>query len=294
MSAVGITNQRETLVVWDRASGKPLCNALVWQDQRGAPACAALSKKLGGPDALRPKTGLPIVPYFTASKLAWVLGNVAGARAAAEAGTALAGTIDSFLIYRLTKGASHVTDVTNASRTLLFNIHTLSWDEELCGAWNIPSQMLPKTLPSSALFGTCDASAVPASLAGVRITGVLGDQQAALFGQACFTPGDAKNTYGTGCFLLMNTGSVPVDSKHGLLCTVAYQVGGKLNEDGTSSDPGVAMYALEGSVAVAGAAVNWLRDNLKVRLYPLRLCQHPPRLATHPSIIFAFLLLADD
>lgn len=274
---MGITNQRETVVVWNKDTGAALCNALVWQDQRGAGACAELAKALaksGGADALRPKTGLPIVPYFTASKLAWVLENVPGARAAAEAGTAIAGTIDSFLTYRLTGGGSgsrgsagskgaHVTDVTNASRTLLFNIHTMAWDDELCALWKVPRGMLPRVLPSSSNFGSCDGAVVP-ELAGVRIAGILGDQQAALFGQACFTPGDAKNTYGTGCFLLMNTGPVPVDSSHGLLCTVGYQVGSKILADGTVTEPQPPVYALEGSVAVAGAAVNWLRDNVKV------------------------------
>ena len=257
VAAVGITNQRETLVVWDARTGIPLHNALVWQDQRGAPLCASLAASgEAGEDRFRAQTGLPLVPYFTASKLAWCLDNVPGLRAAAEAGTALAGTMDSFLVWKLTRGKGsgagippplHVTDVTNASRTLLFNIHSLKWDQTLCDAFKVPHRMLPTVVPSSGVIGTCAPDSV---LPGVRLGGILGDQQAALFGQACFAPGDAKNTYGTGCFLLMNAGTkAPRASK--LLTTIAYQVEGE-----------APVYALEGSVAVAGSAVSWLRDNL--------------------------------
>ena len=261
VAGLGITNQRETLVVWDARTGKPLHNALVWQDQRGAPLCAELAARGGaaGEDRFRPQTGLPLVPYFTASKLAWCLDNVPGLRAAGEAGTALAGTMDSYLAWRLTRGkgggggggggALHVTDVSNASRTLLFNIHTLQWDEALCAEFRVPAKMLPRVVPSSGVVGVCAPDSV---LPGVRLGGILGDQQAALFGQACFNPGDAKNTYGTGCFLLLNAGTTaPRSSK--LLTTIAYQVAGQ-----------PAVYALEGSVAVAGSAVSWLRDNLGI------------------------------
>ena len=260
VAGVGITNQRETVVVWDAATGAPLHNALVWQDQRGAPLCAELARgHRRGEDRFRAQTGLPLVPYFTASKLAWCLDNVSGLRAAAEAGTALAGTIDSYLVWRLTRargGAGrgappplHVTDVTNASRTLLFNIHTLQWDPALCDAFRVPARMLPAVAPSSGVLGACAPDSV---LPGVPVAGILGDQQAALFGQACFSPGDAKNTYGTGCFLLMNAGEKPPKASK-LLTTVAYQLQGQKP-----------VYALEGSVAVAGSAVSWLRDNLGV------------------------------
>jgi glycerol kinase len=256
VASLGITNQRETLVVWDSVTGKPFHNALVWQDQRGAPLCATLAAGSPlGENRFRALTGLPVIPYFTASKLAWCLDNVPGLRAQAEAGRALAGTIDTFLVWRLTRGSSgsqaaaHITDVTNASRTLLFNIHTLAWDDSLCAAFKVPRAMLPRVTPSSGRLAVC---APTSPLPGVPIGGILGDQQAALFGQACFNPGDAKNTYGTGCFLLMNTGTQPRSTPGSkLLTTLAYQLG--------DAPP---VYALEGSVAVAGAAVSWLKDNL--------------------------------
>ena len=270
VAAVGITNQRETLVVWDRRTGAPLHRALVWQDQRGAEACARLAAACPrglGADRFRAKTGLPLVPYFSASKLAWLLESVPGLRARAEAGDALFGTIDCFLLWRLTGGRVHATDVSNASRTLLFDIHRMRWDEELLAAFGVPAAMLPAVLPSSHVFGECGAGTgagagagasvleagarPPTALEGVPVAGILGDQQAALFGQACFRAGDAKNTYGTGCFLLMNTGEAAVASKSGLLTTVAYQVG--------TQRP---VYALEGSVAVGGAVVSWVKDNL--------------------------------
>ena len=265
VAAVGITNQRETLVVWERATGRPLHRALVWQDQRGAELCARLAAESPalGADRFRAKTGLPLVPYFSASKLAWLLDSVPGLRQRAEAGEVLFGTVDCFLLWRLTGGRVHATDVTNASRTLLFNIHSLAWDDELLAAFRVPRAMLPQVRPSSHVFGLCGAGgsgAEPdldvgcgpvAALEGVPVAGILGDQQAALFGQACFAPGDAKNTYGTGCFLLMNTGEAAVASRSGLLTTVGYQLEGQR-----------VTYALEGSVAVGGSLVSWLRDNL--------------------------------
>ena len=253
VSSVGITNQRETILVWDARSGRPLHRALVWQDQRGAHLCAALAAAHpAGVDRLRATTGLPLVPYFSATKLSWLLENVPGLRASAVAGEALAGTIDTWLLWKLTGGAVHATDVTNASRTLLCNIHArpmAAWDADLCALFGVPLRMLPAIRPSVGVFGVCAADS---PLPGVPIGGVLGDQQAALFGQACFAPGEAKNTYGTGCFLLMNTGATAVASRHGLLTTIAYQV--------SAESPPV--YALEGSVAIAGAVVSWLRDGL--------------------------------
>ena len=239
--SVGITNQRETIVVWDRTTGTPLHNAIVWQDQRGAPLCEALAA-VGGADRFKHKTGLPLVPYFSASKLRWLLDHVPGLRTAAEAGTALAGTLDAFLLWKLT--GVHATDVSNASRTLLCNIHTLEWDDELCAAFGVPVAMLPAIRPSSHVFGVCGPHT---PLAGVPVGGMLGDQQSALFGQACFGVGDAKNTYGTGCFLLMNTGTRVVASTHGLLSTVAYQLEGQ---------PPV--YALEGGCTVCGCVRGWV------------------------------------
>jgi len=272
VAALGVTVQRETVCVWSRSTGRPLHRALVWQDQRGAPLCASLAADAPGlgADRFRAKTGLPLVPYFSASKLAWLLDNVPGLRAQAEAGDALFGTVDSFLLWRLTGGKVHATDVTNASRTLLFDINTLGWDTQLLEAFRVPAAMLPEVRPSSGRFGVCagaagagasrlDAAARPiACLEGVPVAGVLGDQQSALFGQACFAPGDAKNTYGTGCFLLMNTGTAPVASRHGLLSTVAYQIGG----EGEGAPPQPCVYALEGSVSVAGALVSWLKNNV--------------------------------
>ena len=245
LRAVGITNQRETILIWERASGKPLHHALVWQDTRTADACARLSA-LGVEPTLRARTGLPIATYFSATKLAWLLDNVAGARAMAERGELLCGTVDAWLIWNLT--GRHVTDVTNASRTQLMNLRTLAWDDELLRLFNIPRQILPDIAPSSDAQTYGIATGV---LEGVPVCGDLGDQQAALFGQACYAPGDVKNTYGTGCFMLINTGAEAITSQHGLLTTPAYKIGAA-----------PAVYALEGSIAIAGAAVQWLRDNL--------------------------------
>ena len=249
LAAIGITNQRETTVVWHRKSGKPVYNAIVWQDTRVAPAASSFVAS-GGQDRYRAKTGLPLATYFSGLKIRWILEEVPGARAKAEAGDLLFGNIDSFLIWNLTGGSNggvHVTDVTNASRTQLMNLSTLEWDPEILNDFGIPRQMLPKIVSSSEVYGQAKVSAA----AGVAIAGDLGDQQAALVGQACFKPGEAKNTYGTGCFMLMNTGERAVPSKFGLLTTVAYQLGGKKP-----------CYALEGSVAITGALVQWIRDNL--------------------------------
>lgn len=249
LAAIGITNQRETTIVWNRKTGKAVTNALVWQDTRVAHYVTEFSEQ-GGQDRFRAKTGLPLATYFSALKLRWILGNIAGARRQAEDGELLFGTVDTFLLWKLTGGASggvHATDVTNASRTQLMNLETLSWDQELLRHFDIPASLLPKISSSSQVLGTAQCLAVK----DVPIAGILGDQQAALVGQTCFAPGEAKNTYGTGCFLLMNTGQRPVQSKCGLLTTVAYQFG---------TQP--AWYALEGSVAISGALVQWLRDNL--------------------------------
>ena len=248
--AVGITNQRETAVVWERATGRPIHNAIVWQDTRTADLCDELGAK-GGADRFRPKTGLPLATYFSGPKVSWLLDHIDGARARAEAGDLLFGTIDSWELWNLTGGPSggrHLTDVTNASRTLLMDLNTLDWDDGLLEAVGVPRAMLPEIRPSSGVY----ARAVGA-LDGVPISGILGDQQAALFGQVCFDVGEAKNTYGTGCFMLLNTGTDQVTSKNGLLTTVAYQVG--------DAPP---VYALEGSIAIAGALVQWLRDNLEI------------------------------
>jgi glycerol kinase len=247
--AIGITNQRETTVVWRKKSGKPIYNAIVWQDTRVAPTVAEFATQ-GGQDRYRAKTGLPLATYFSGLKIRWILENVPGARAQADAGELLFGNIDTFLIWHLTggmQGGVHISDVTNASRTQLMNLATLEWDREILNDFGIPIQMLPKIVSSSEVYGT---ASVPA-IAGVAISGDLGDQQAALVGQACFKPGEAKNTYGTGCFMLMNTGEKAVLSKFGLLTTVAYKFGAK-----------AACYALEGSIAITGALVQWLRDNL--------------------------------
>lgn len=243
LAAVGITNQRETTVVWDRASGRPVHNALVWQDTRTEEICADLAAA-GGRDRFTSVTGLPLASYFSGPKIRWLLDNVAGARERAERGDLLFGTIDTWLIWNLTGGESHVTDVTNASRTLLMDLRTLDWDDDILAAMDIPRSMLPEIRPSAEVHGT--ALGV---LDGVPITAVLGDQQAALFGQTCFAPGEAKSTYGTGAFLLLNTGAQPVLSKHGLLSTVAFQLAG---------EPPV--YALEGSIANTGSLTQWLRD----------------------------------
>ena len=243
LAAVGVTNQRETTVLWDRATGRPVQNALVWQDTRVDPLVADFARD-GGQDRFRDRTGLPLASYFSALKLRWLLDNVPGARARAEAGDLLFGTIDAWLVWNLT--GLHVTDVTNASRTQLMNLATLDWDDTLLGAFGIPRAVLPRIVPSSAVLAP-----MRGALEGVPLAGILGDQQAALMGQACLEPGEAKNTYGTGCFLLMNTGTTPMPSRHGLLTTVAAKLG-----------DAPATYALEGSIAITGALVQWLRDNL--------------------------------
>ncbi len=251
--AIGVTNQRETAVVWDKNTGKPYYNAVVWQDTRTSRICSELAQE-GGQDRFREKTGLPLATYFSGPKLRWLLENVDGLRAAAGRGDALFGNIDTWLIWNLTggpDGGAHVTDVTNASRTLLMGLETLDWDDEILAVMGIPRQMLPAIRPSSdpALYGTTRPDG---PLGGrVPVCGDLGDQQAALYGQTCFSPGEAKNTYGTGCFMLLNTGQEIVPSQSGLLTTVAYQIGDQ-----------PAVYALEGSIAVTGALVQWLRDNL--------------------------------
>jgi glycerol kinase len=250
INCIGITNQRETTVVWNKTTGIPTYNALVWQDTRTAEAVEHLSKH-GGKDSLREKTGLPLTTYFSGLKIAWILDNVKGAREEAERGDLLFGNIDSYLLWNMTGGIDsgiHVTDVTNASRTQLMNIHTLEWDQEILDLFRIPRIMLPSIRSCSEHYGDLKRTA----LAGVPICGILGDQQAALVGQTCFHPGQVKNTYGTGCFLLMNTGDLKV-SKHGLLTTVAYQFG--------KQKP---VYALEGSIAITGALVQWVRDNLNL------------------------------
>lgn len=248
VAAVGIANQRETTLVWDRRTGEPLCPAIVWQCRRTAPQCEALARE-GWGERVRERTGLVLDAYFSATKLQWLLRHVPGLRARARQGQACFGTVDSWLLWRLTGGKVHATDPSNASRTMLFDIHRRKWDEELLGALDIPADMLPAVLPSSGLFGHTEPGLFGKAL---PIMGVAGDQQAALFGQACFEPGQAKNTYGTGCFLLMNTGSQPVASRHGLLTTIAWGLGKEVE------------YALEGSVFVAGAAVQWLRDELGI------------------------------
>ena len=249
LAAIGITNQRETTVVWERKTGRPIANAIVWQDTRVSDEVASFSRQ-GGQDRFRAQTGLPLSTYFSGLKLRWILENVADAHAKAAAGELLFGNIDTFLVWNLTGGPGggvHVTDVTNASRTQLMNLQTLDWDEELLEAFEIPRAMLPQVRSSSEVYG---AARLP-EISGVPVAGVLGDQQAALVGQACFRPGEAKNTYGTGCFLLMNTGERIVPSTCGLLTTVAYKFG-----------KAAACYALEGSVAITGALVQWMRDNL--------------------------------
>ncbi len=246
IAAIGITNQRETVVVWERDTGKPICHAIVWQCRRTATECDAL-KADGVEPMIRERTGLLIDPYFSATKLRWILDHVDGARARAERGELLFGTIDSWLIYRLTDGRVHATDPSNAARTMLFNIHTMSWDPELLRLFDIPACMMPEVKPSSGLFGYTD----PRLFGGaIPIAGVAGDQQAALFGQCCFDEGDVKNTYGTGGFLLMNTGTKPILPKQGLLATVGWQIGSDVR------------YVIEGSVFVCGAVMQWLRDGL--------------------------------
>lgn len=246
IAAIGITNQRETAIVWDKNTGEPIYNAIVWQCRRTSAYCDSLKEK-GLTDKFREKTGLVIDAYFSGTKIKWILDNVEGARERAEKGELLFGTVDTWLIWKLTKGKVHVTDYSNASRTMLFNIKDLCWDEEILNELNIPRCMLPEVKPSSCVYGTTDYFG-----GEVKIAGAAGDQQAALFGQTCFNAGEAKNTYGTGCFLLMNTGEKPVFSKNGLVTTIAWGIDGKVN------------YALEGSIFVAGAAIQWLRDEMRL------------------------------
>jgi glycerol kinase len=248
LAAVGVTNQRETAVVWDRKTGKPVHNAIVWQDTRTDNICNELAKD-GGQDRFRAKVGLPLATYFSGPKVKWLLENVEGLRAKAEAGDLAFGNIDTWCIWNLTGGVNggvHVTDVTNASRTMLMNLETLDWDPEILGIMGIPRSMLPQIRPSSETYGKCVGD-----LAGIPVAGDLGDQQAAIFGQTCYSVGEAKNTYGTGNFMLLNTGTKPVQSKNGLLTTLGYKIG---------SQP--AVYCLEGSIAITGALVQWMRDNL--------------------------------
>ena len=252
ISAIGITNQRETTILWDRRTGTPVYNAIVWQCRRTAPLCDQLSAR-GLGETVREKTGLLIDAYFSGTKIRWILDNVPGVRERAERGALCAGTVDSWLIWNLTGGKAHVTDHSNASRTMLFNIHTLQWDEDLCRALEIPMTLLPRPCSNSEIYGTV-APGLPGleDLAGIPICGSAGDQAAALFGQGCFAPGQAKNTYGTGCFTLMNVGAEPVVSRAGLVTSAAWTVGGKTT------------YALEGSVFNAGSAIQWLRDELGI------------------------------
>lgn len=248
IAALGITNQRETAIVWDKKTGEPVCNAIVWQCRRTAEYCDQLKEK-GYTEMIRKKTGLIIDAYFSATKIKWILDHVEGARDRAERGELLFGTVETWLIWKLTKGKVHVTDYSNASRTMLFNINTLEWDEEILKLLDIPSSMLPKAMPSSYIYGMTDSSYFGGP---IPIGGAAGDQQSALFGQVCFHPGAAKNTYGTGCFLLMNTGEKPVFSENGLVTTIAWGLDGKVE------------YALEGSIFVAGAAIQWLRDEMRL------------------------------
>ncbi|NLK87244.1 MAG: glycerol kinase GlpK [Clostridiaceae bacterium] len=248
IACLGITNQRETVVVWDKKTGKPVYNAIVWQCRRSAGICRQLMEN-GYEDVIREKTGLIIDAYFSGTKIKWILDNVPGARERAKKGELLAGTVDSWLVWKLTGGAVHITDYTNASRTLLFNINTLDWDDELLAMLDIPRCMLPSLVQSSGFIAETSQEVLGAR---IPICGIAGDQQAALFGQACFEPGSVKNTYGTGCFILMNTGDKPVVSKNRLLSTIAWVIGGK------------AEYALEGSVFNAGSAIQWLRDELRL------------------------------
>jgi len=249
VAAVGVTNQRETSLLWDRQTGQPVCNAIVWQDTRTDAICNALARE-GGLDRLRPKTGLPLATYFSAPKIRWMLENVPDARGKAGQGRLLFGNMDSWVIWNLT--GAHVTDVTNASRTLMMNLDTLDWDAEILELLGIPPGILPRIASSSEIYALVnEAQGLP--LQGIPVAGDLGDQQAALFGQACFSPGEAKNTYGTGCFMLLNTGEKPVPSSHGLLTTLGYKIG--------NQKP---VYALEGSIAITGALVQWLRDNLGI------------------------------
>lgn len=247
VAAIGITNQRETTVIWDRITGEPIHKAIVWQDRRTASFCDAL-KQAGHAETIRKKTGLVVDAYFSGTKLKWILDHVPGARERAEKGELAFGTVDSWLLWKLTEGKVHATDVSNASRTMLFNLHTMAWDSELLSLLDIPASVLPEVRSNSEVYGHAPALGMP----DVPVAGMAGDQQSALFGQMCTQPGMVKNTYGTGCFMLMNTGEKAVASNNNLLTTVAWQVGGKTN------------YALEGSVFIAGAAVQWLRDGLKI------------------------------
>ncbi len=249
IAAIGITNQRETVALWDRRSGKPIHNAIVWQDRRTTDDCLRL-KAEGREETIRARTGLVLDPYFSATKLRWLLQNVRGAREKAETGQLAFGTVDSYLVWRLTSGAAHVTDVSNASRTLLMDLRSCDWDDELLTLFGVPGEVLPDIRSSSEIYG--ETKAFRALPDGIPVCGIAGDQQAALFGQACFAPGDAKCTYGTGAFLLQNIGPEPVISQHGLLTTVAWRIGAETH------------YALEGSAFVAGAAVQWMRDQLKL------------------------------
>ncbi len=248
IAAIGITNQRETVVVWDKKTGEPVYNAIVWQDKRTANYCDDL-KKQGKEQLIREKTGLVIDAYFSGTKVKWILDNVDGVRERAEAGDLIMGTIDTWLIWNLTKGEQHVTDVSNASRTLLFNINTMEWDDELLDLFTIPKRMLPQVKQSSEVYGNIHSEFFDTE---IPIAGIAGDQQAALFGQMCTKPGMVKNTYGTGCFMLMNIGEKPIVSKNNLLTTVAWKINGKTH------------YAFEGSIFIAGAVVQWLRDSLKI------------------------------
>lgn len=248
IAAIGITNQRETSIIWDKNTGEPIYHAIVWQCRRTAKYCDSLKEK-GLVDTIRQKTGLIIDAYFSGTKIKWILDHVEGAREKAEKGELLFGTVETWLIWKLTKGKVHVTDYSNASRTMLFNINELKWDQEILQELDIPACILPEVKPSSCVYGMTDSTLFGGEIA---IGGAAGDQQAALFGQTCFNPGEAKNTYGTGCFMLMNTGEKPVMSKNGLVTTIAWGLDGKVN------------YALEGSIFVAGAAIQWLRDELKI------------------------------
>lgn len=249
IAGIGITNQRETTVVWDRTTGEPIANAIVWQDRRTAAFCEKLKKQKGLESYIKKNTGLVVDAYFSGTKINWLLDNVRGARKRAEKGELMAGTIDSWLVYKLTGGEKHITDYTNASRTMIYNIAKLSWDKKLLKALNIPASVLPEVRPSSEVYGETKEELFGRN---IPIAGIAGDQQAALFGQACHSPGMAKNTYGTGCFMLMNTGTQMVTSKSGLLTTIAWGVDGEVH------------YALEGSIFIAGAAVQWLRDSVKL------------------------------
>ncbi len=247
IAAIGITNQRETTLIWDRKTGEPIFNAIVWQDRRTSSFCNSIKEKYG--DLISARTGLEVDAYFSASKIKWLLENVEGARTRAENGELCFGTVDTWLVWNLTNGEKHLTDVSNASRTMLFNIHELDWDDELLGIFKIPKAILPEVRTSSEIYGEVKT---PNKLGGIKIAGIAGDQQAALFGQICFDQGSTKSTYGTGCFLLQNTGENAVDSENRLLTTIGWQIGDKCE------------YALEGSVFIGGAVVQWLRDSLEI------------------------------